>query len=74
LASPNGLYSLEILDTGILMRGPGGSVRIDTGSVIVQGTVQVQVNAPIVSLNGGCTRVIRQLNAGVTPSSSVYTC
>ncbi len=56
------------------MSGPGGSVRIDTGNVIVQGTVQVQVSAPIVSLNGGCTRVIRQNGTGVTPSTAVFTC
>lgn len=73
-ASPNGLYVLEVLDTGILMRGPGGSVRIDTGGIIVQGTVAVQVNAPIVSVNGGCTRVMRQLNTGVTPATAFFTC
>jgi hypothetical protein len=72
--SPNGLYSVDVLDTGILLKGPGGSVKIDGGSVIVQGTAGAQLNAPIVSLNGGCTRVLRQNGTGSTPSSSVFTC
>jgi hypothetical protein len=72
--SPNGLYSIEVLDTGILLKGPGGSVKIDGGNVIVQGTAGAQLNAPIVSMNGGCTRVLRQLGTGSTPSASVFTC
>ena len=63
-----------MLNTGLLLKGPGGSVKIDGGSVIVQGTVGAQLNAPIVSMNGGCTRVIRQLGAGTTPSAAVFTC
>jgi hypothetical protein len=72
--SPNGLYSIAVLDTGILLKGPGGSVKIDNGSVIVQGTAGAQLNAPTVSMNGGCTRVLRQSGTGSTASSSVFTC
>jgi hypothetical protein len=72
--SPNGNYSIDVTDAGILLKGPGGSVKIDAGNVIVQGTVGAQLNAPIVSMNGGCSRVIRQTAMGTTPSSSVYTC
>ena len=72
--SPNGLYSIDVLNTGLLLRGPGGSVKIDGGSVIVQGTVVAQLNAPIVSMNGGCTRIMRQNGAGSTASASVSTC
>jgi hypothetical protein len=74
LKSPNGLYSLDVLDSGILLKGPGGSVKIDGGNVIVQGTVMAQVNAPIVSMNGGCTKAMRQNGTGETPSASVFTC
>lgn len=74
LKSPNGLYSLDILDSGILLKGPGGSVKIDNGSVIVQGTVGLQLNGAIVSMNGGCTKVIRQSGQTVTTSAAVYTC
>jgi len=49
-------------------------VTIDTGNVIIQGTVLAQLNAPIVSFNGGCARVMLQNGAGSTPSASVYTC
>jgi hypothetical protein len=72
--SPNGLYSIDVLNTGLLLKGPGGTVKIDGGSVIVQGTVGAQLNAPIVSMNGGCTRVMRQLGAGTTTSAAVFTC
>jgi hypothetical protein len=72
--SPNGLYSIDVTDAGIQLKGPGGSVKIDQGSVILQGTVGAQLNAPIVSMNGGCTRVLRQLGPGSTPSASVFTC
>jgi Collagen triple helix repeat (20 copies) len=72
--SPNGLYSIDVLDTGILLKGPGGTVKIDNGSVIVQGAVGLQLNGTIVSMNGGCTRVMRQNGSGVTTSSAVFTC
>jgi hypothetical protein len=72
--SPNGLYSIDVLDSGILLKGPGGSVKIDGGNVIVQGGVMVQVNAPIVSMNGGCTKVMRQNGTGEMPSATLFTC
>jgi hypothetical protein len=72
--SPNGLYSIDVTDTGVLLKGPGGTVKIDQGNVILKGTVGVQLNAPIVSLNGGCSRVMRQVVGGETASSAVYTC
>ena len=49
-------------------------MTIDTGNVIIQGTVMTQVNAPIVAFNGGCARVMLQNGAGSSPSASVYTC
>lgn len=73
--SPNGQYSISITDSGIELRGPGnGRIRLDTGNLILQGNVGIQASAPILSLNGGCSRVMRQLNGGTTPSSNVYTC
>jgi hypothetical protein len=72
--SPNGLFSIDVLDSGILLKGPGGSVKIDNGNVIVQGTVMLQLNGPIVSMNGGCTKVMRQNGAGVIASAAVSTC
>jgi hypothetical protein len=72
--SPNGLFSIDVLDSGILLKGPGGSVKVDNGNVIVQGTVMLQLNGPIVSMNGGCTKVMRQNGAGVIASAAVSTC
>src|SRR5262245_16388364 len=71
---PNDNYSIDVLDSGILLKGPGGTVKIDAGNVIVQGAVGLQLNAPIVSFNGGCSRVMRQIVGGQTASNSVYTC
>ena len=73
--SPNGQYSLSVTDSGIELKGPGGgSVKLNGGNLILQGSVGLQLNAPIVSMNGGCSRVMRQNGAGATPSSSVFTC
>ena len=72
--SPNGLYSIDVSDAGLLLKGPGGTVKIDLGNVIVQGTVGLQLNAPILSMNGGCSRAMRQIVGGETPSNSVYIC
>jgi hypothetical protein len=73
--SPNGQYSISVTDAGIELRGPGsGRVRLDAGNLILQGNVGLQVNAPVVSMNGGCSKVIRQTATGTTPSNSVSTC
>lgn len=74
LESPNGLFSIQVGDSGILLKGPGGSVKIDNGSVTAQGAVGLSLNGPIVSINGGCSRVMRQAAGGTTASGSVYTC
>jgi len=42
--SPNGKYHLEVLNTGILLKGPGGSIVIDRGLVRVIGDPWVDVN------------------------------
>ena len=42
--SPNGKYHFEVLDKGILLRGPGGSVVIDRGLVRVIGDPWVDVS------------------------------
>jgi hypothetical protein len=49
-------------------------VRIEAGILILQGTGLAQLNAPIVSLNGGCSRVMIQNGAGSTGSASVFSC
>lgn len=50
-ASPDGLFSIDVTDTGIVMTGPSGSVTINSTGVSVQGSV--------ISLNGCNTRVAR---------------
>jgi hypothetical protein len=72
--SPNGLYSIDVLDSGITIKGPGGSVKIEQGSLLLQGTALARLNAPIISLNNGCSGVMRQNAPGPTASTSVFTC
>jgi hypothetical protein len=62
------------LDTGIQLNGPGGSMKIESGTLILSASVLAQLNAPIVSLNGGCARVMLQNGAGSAPSVSVFSC
>ncbi len=41
--TPNGKYHLQVLNTGILLKGPGGSIIIDRGLVRVIGDPWVDV-------------------------------
>lgn len=52
LTSPNGLYSLALTNAGAELKGPGGSVKIDVGSVNVTGLGPVVVKGSAISLNG----------------------
>ncbi len=72
--SPNGQYSIAVLDTGIELKGPGGKLKVTGGNLTLEGTVALLLNSPILSMNGGCTRAMRQNGTGSTPSASVYTC
>jgi hypothetical protein len=73
--SPNGHFTFSLTDNGIVLSGPGGSVRIDetsvqvsgsnnvtitaAGSVTVNASASAQVTASMVTLNGSCSRVAR---------------
>jgi hypothetical protein len=72
--SPNGQYSIAVLDTGIELKGPGGKLKVTGGNLALEGTVALLLSSPILSMNGGCTRAMRQNGTGSTPSASVYTC
>ncbi len=43
LTSPNGLYKITVTDSGILLKGPGGTVKIDRGAVSVKGLPYVEI-------------------------------
>jgi hypothetical protein len=63
--SPNGLYSISVTNAGIELTGPSVSVELDGGTV--------QVNAPVVQLNG-CSRPVARVGdtaAAAAPGSSV---
>ena len=49
-------------------------MKIEAGTLIVQGTVVAQLTAPIVSMTGGCTKALRQNGAAYIPSAAVFTC
>jgi hypothetical protein len=73
-ASPNGQYSITVLDTGIELKGPGGKIKVNAGNVTMEGTAALIFTSPMLSMNGGCTRVLRQNGTGSTPSAAVFTC
>ena len=60
-SSPNGLYSISVTNAGILLSGPGSTVRLTGPSVSVDSTGPTTVRGAIVQLNGGatCTPVTR---------------
>ncbi len=43
LTSPNGLYSITVTNSGIVLKGPGGIVKIDRGAVTVKGQPWVDI-------------------------------
>ena len=72
--SPNGQYSLTILDTGIELKGPGGKLKVNPGNLTLDGTAALIFASPMLSMNGGCTKLMKQNGSGSTPSASVFTC
>src|SRR5262245_9871414 len=72
--SPNGQFSLTVLDTGIEIKGPGGKLKVNPGNLTMDGTGGLVFNSPMLSMNGGCTKLMKQNGAGVAPSASVFTC
>jgi hypothetical protein len=50
--SPNGLYSISVTDSGILLSGPGTSVNLGVGSIVLQSIGTIDVNGALVSVNG----------------------
>jgi Collagen triple helix repeat (20 copies) len=57
--SPNGLYSLKVLDTGLTLRGPGGMITISDTDIGVRsnGGMSVQAGTDL-SLRGGLTATL----------------
>lgn len=55
LRSPNGLYSLTMSDTGIVMQGPNSSVKIADGAVQVNATNVTIAATSALDVSGGTT-------------------
>jgi len=72
--SPNGQFSLTVLDAGIEIKGPGGKLKVNPGNLTLDGTGGLVFNSPMLSMNGGCTKLMKQNGAGSSPSASVFTC
>jgi hypothetical protein len=72
--SPNGQYQITVLDTGIEIKGPGGKIKVNGGNLTMEGTAALIFTSPMLSMNGGCTRAMKQNGAGSTPSASVFIC
>ena len=72
--SPNGNYQISVLDTGIEIKGPGGKIKVNGGNLTMEGTAALIFTSPMLSMNGGCTKAMKQNGAGSTPSASVFIC
>jgi hypothetical protein len=54
-SSPNGLYSMQVTDSGIVLKGPGGTITLNALGTVVD-TVNVQIRAAgTAELKGGVT-------------------
>jgi hypothetical protein len=68
-ASPNGLFSIDVGDTGIRLQGPGGDARLNAGGWSFQSNGPMSLQGPLVQLNG-CSAALALVNGlvAVTPS------
>jgi hypothetical protein len=69
-ASPNGLFSIDVKDTGVVLTGPSGSVTINGGGVSVQGSGTVSVQGSTISLNG-CNAGIARNGDTIDPTGLI---
>jgi hypothetical protein len=73
LQSPNGQYSLSLTDTGAVLSGPGGTVKIGSSSIDVVGSSggSVHVTPGVTSIQGalmtlnGCNKPVARLGDSV---------
>jgi hypothetical protein len=57
-ASPNGLYTLDVADTGIRLEGPGGEITLGSGGITVTGTGSATLQASgTVSVRGASVQL-----------------
>jgi hypothetical protein len=67
LISPNGLFQLDVINSGIYLKGPAGGIELTNSqikiasniAVSILGTGTVTVNAAQVKLNNGSSPVAR---------------
>jgi hypothetical protein len=67
LQSPNGLYRIDVSDSGIVLRTPGVTLTLDASSLVVKaGAIQLRasgtadIHASLVQLNGNGSPVARR--------------
>lgn len=85
IQSQNGSFAVKATDNGIVMTGPGQSVKITAGGITVSSSSTVKVSGAMVQLNGSCAGVARRNdvvtgnpspanNSIITSSSTVLAC
>jgi hypothetical protein len=71
-ASPNGLFTMNVTDSGIVLDGPTGTVEVLASGVNISGTLPVDVVGPLIRLNG-CDRFLAGLGDLALGGSGVAT-
>jgi hypothetical protein len=74
-ASPNGAYSISVTNAGIVLSGPGSTVRLSGPTVSVESTATTSVKGAVVQLNGAasCLPVTRQTDVIPVPEHAGIT-
>lgn len=75
-SSPNGLFSIEVKDTGIELKGPSASVKVGVGSAelsgpsgLVRTSATTTIQGSLVTLNG-CAKPVARKDDSVSAGSS----
>ena len=74
-SSPNGAYSISVTNAGIVLSGPGSTVRLTGPTVSVDSSGPTTVRGAVVQLNGGagCTPVTRLTDPIPVPEHAALT-
>jgi hypothetical protein len=72
-ASPNGAYAISVTDAGIVLSGPGSSVKLTGSSVSFDssGSITLRAGSTIASSSGAGTAVQAGTNLAVTTGTDV---
>jgi hypothetical protein len=59
IISPNGLYTLDVVNSGIYLKGPNGGIELTSSQIRIAASVPVAVTGSLLTLNNGNQLVAR---------------